>query len=66
MAILAEHVLGYLGGILLAVLGAIANFVYLPYTPLWSSIIIGCQLIVLWALCVCVAQRAPGRAPDPG
>jgi len=42
---------GYLGGILVAVLGAISNFVFLPYYPLWAVVLIGFNVLVLWAMC---------------
>ena len=37
-------------GITLAVLSAIANFLWLPYYPLWSMLIIAVDIFVIWAL----------------
>jgi hypothetical protein len=37
-------------GICLAVLSAIANFFFLPYYPIWSIVIIGLDVFVIWAL----------------
>jgi hypothetical protein len=37
-------------GIVLAVLSAIANFLFLPYYPFWSILIIGLDVLVIWAL----------------
>jgi hypothetical protein len=37
-------------GITLAVLSAIANFLWLPYYPLWSLLIIALDVLVIWAL----------------
>ena len=37
-------------GIVLAVLSAIANFFFLPYYPIWSLVIIGLDVFVIWAL----------------
>jgi hypothetical protein len=37
-------------GIVLAVLSAIANFLWLPYYPLWSLTVIALDVFVIWAL----------------
>jgi len=37
-------------GILLAVLSAIANFLFLPYYPFWSLLMIALDIFVIWAL----------------
>jgi len=37
-------------GIALAVLGAIANFAFLPYYPFWALTIIALDVLVIWAL----------------
>jgi hypothetical protein len=37
-------------GITLAVLSAIANFLWLPYYPFWSMLIIALDVFVIWAL----------------
>ncbi|MEV0567440.1 hypothetical protein [Dactylosporangium sp. NPDC050588] len=39
-------------GIVLAGLSAIANFMFLPYYPLWSLLIIALDVFVIWALAV--------------
>jgi hypothetical protein len=39
-------------GITLAVLSAIANFLWLPYYPFWSLLIIALDVFVIWALAV--------------
>jgi uncharacterized membrane protein len=39
-------------GIVLAVLSAIANFLSLPYYPLWGMLIIALDVFVIWALAV--------------
>ena len=38
--------------ITLAVLSAIANFLWLPYYPFWSLLIIALDVFVIWALAV--------------
>ncbi len=37
-------------GMLLAGLQAVANFVWLPYSPLWSIIIIAIDVFIIWSL----------------
>jgi hypothetical protein len=37
-------------GIAVAVLSAIANFLWLPYYPVWSIVLIGLAVTVIWAL----------------
>lgn len=37
-------------GILLAILVAINNFLFLPYHPLWSIVIIALAVFVIWSL----------------
>lgn len=37
-------------GIVVAALSAIANFLWLPYSPVWSIILIGLAITVIWAL----------------
>ena len=43
-------------GITLTVLSAIANFLFIPYYPFWSMLIIAVDVFVIWAL------AAHGRA----
>ena len=37
-------------GMLLAGLQALANFMWLPYSPLWSIIIIAIDVFIIWSL----------------
>jgi hypothetical protein len=37
-------------GIVLAVLSAIANFLFIPYYPFWSLLMIAVDVFVIWAL----------------
>jgi hypothetical protein len=39
-------------GVIAAALSAIANFAWLPYQPVWSSIMIAVGVAVVWALTV--------------
>ncbi len=37
-------------GIVLAVISGIANFLFLPYYPLWSIVVIALDVFIIWAL----------------
>jgi hypothetical protein len=39
-------------GITVAVLSAIANFLWLPYYPFWALLIIALDVFVIWAIAV--------------
>jgi hypothetical protein len=39
-------------GIVLAVLGAVVNFAFMPYYPVWSVVMITISGFIIWALCV--------------
>ena len=39
-------------GIVVATLSAIANFMFIPYYPIWSILIIALDVFVIWALAV--------------
>ena len=37
-------------GITLAIISAIANFLYIPYYPAWAILLIALNIVVIWAL----------------
>jgi hypothetical protein len=39
-------------GIILAVLSAITNFLFIPHYPVWSLVIIAVDVFIIWALAV--------------
>jgi hypothetical protein len=45
-------------GVFLAVVDAVANFLFLPYYPLWSIIVIAIDVFIIWAL-LAVGRRQP-------
>lgn len=59
-------------GIILASLSAIANFLFLPYYPLWALVIIAINIFVIWALATAGSHPAEDLAAhargygDPG
>jgi hypothetical protein len=52
IAIVYGQTLGYLGGIAIAFLAALANFAFMPYYPIWSLVLIAFDVFVIWALCL--------------
>ncbi|MFI0405562.1 hypothetical protein [Actinomadura sp. 3N508] len=50
IAVLAGRTWARVVGIALAVLSAVANFMFLPYYPVWSIVIIALDIAVIWAL----------------
>lgn len=56
-AILAGHELGFLLGIMIAGLSAVTNFLFLPWFPIWATVIIAVDIAVIWALCVRMSQN---------
>ncbi len=48
-------------GIALASLSVIINFIWLPYQPWWSIIIIAIDVFIIWALCTSWTHT-----PEPG
>jgi hypothetical protein len=50
VAVLAGRLWGRVLGVVLAAMSAVANFLFLPYYPLWSMLIIAADVAVIWAL----------------
>lgn len=50
-----------IGGLVVAAISAIINFTWLPYAPLWAIVLIGLDLVIIWAL----ASLVRGPAPQP-
>jgi hypothetical protein len=44
-------------GIVLAGLSVIANFMWLPYYPVWAIVLIAVDAFVIWALCVGISRQ---------
>ncbi|WNI16085.1 DUF7144 family membrane protein [Actinacidiphila sp. ITFR-21] len=49
-----------LTGILIAGLSMVANFIFLPYQPVWSVIMVAIDVFVIWALATHHPSRAQG------
>lgn len=50
LAVFSGRVWARAVGIVLAALSAIANFMFLPYYPVWALLIIVLDILVIWAL----------------
>ncbi|UZJ32483.1 DUF7144 family membrane protein [Streptomyces endophytica] len=38
-------------GVILAGLGALANFLWIPYYPFWALTLVAIDIFIIWALC---------------
>ena len=52
IGIFSGNVLARSIGVIIAALSTVANFVSLPYYPVWSVIIIAINIVLIWALTV--------------
>ena len=50
-ALMSGRLWGRLVGIAIAVLSMLTNFLFIPYYPVWSLLIIALNVFVIWALC---------------
>lgn len=50
LGVFSGHLAGRIVGVVVAGLCAIANFMWLPYYPVWSSILIAVCVAIIWAL----------------
>jgi hypothetical protein len=51
-------------GITLAALSALANFLFLPYYPIWSLLVIALDVFIIWALCLYSRDAASDVAAE--
>jgi hypothetical protein len=49
-------------GIVLAVFSGLSYFLFLPYYPLWSVVLIGVDVFVIWALASSIGRDSAGPA----
>ena len=50
VALFADQTWARIVGVVLAAVMIIANFVYLPYYPVWAIVLIALNAFVIWAL----------------
>ena len=46
-----------IAGIVIAMLSALANFIFMPYYPLWALVLIAFDVFVIWSLSTVWAER---------
>lgn len=61
-AILRGTAWGRVVGVVLASLALIANFMWLPYQPVWAIVSIAIAVFVIWALCTDRGDRGRSSA----
>jgi len=43
-------------GIIIAAISALLNFMFIPYYPVWSLVLIAFDIVIVWALCQLLAH----------
>ncbi|HWJ53414.1 MAG TPA: hypothetical protein VNT24_08595 [Propionibacteriaceae bacterium] len=64
VALLREQTWGRVAGMIVAVVSAILNFVWLLSSPLWAITVIAVDILIIWALAAYLRQPIPGAPPD--
>jgi hypothetical protein len=57
IGILMNQVWGQLAGVVIAGLGILAAFGFMPYYPFWGLVLIGFNVLVIWSLCTGISQN---------
>jgi hypothetical protein len=57
IGILMGQAWGRILGILIAGLAMVSNFMFIPYYPVWSLVVIALDVLVIWALCTQLAHE---------
>lgn len=50
VSMLMGHGWALVAGIVVAILSALANFLFIPYYPVWAIVVIAFDLFIIWAL----------------
>jgi hypothetical protein len=56
IGILLGQTWGRVTGIVIAVVSAVVNFMWLPYYPVWATVILAFNGLVIWALCTQISH----------
>ena len=48
-----------IGGILIAMVSALANFLFIPFYPAWALLLIALDVFIIWALSTVWGERRP-------
>lgn len=60
VGLLTGNTVARITGVVIASLGALTNFVFLPQYPFWSIVAIAFYVLVLWALCTQLEEAGYG------
>ena len=50
IGILSRQVWAIVGGLAIAVVSALSQFMFMPYYPFWSMLLIFMDIVIIWAL----------------
>jgi hypothetical protein len=64
VALLRGQTWARVAGMIVAVVSAILNFVWLPYSPLWAIMVIAVDILIIWALAAYLRQPTLGAPRD--
>ena len=69
IALLQGQTWARMAGIVIAVISAIINFTWLPYSPWWALMVIGIDVLIIWALASYLRQpdvtsTQPAKTPQ--
>ena len=62
-AVLTTRKSGLVAGIVLAVLSAVSNFLFIPQSPWWSLVLIGLSVALIWAFCEVMRENRALGSP---
>lgn len=62
-AVLTTRTWGLVAGIVLAVLSAVSNFLFIPQSPWWSLVLIGFNVALIWAFCEVMRENRALGSP---
>jgi hypothetical protein len=54
--IVMGQTVGWLMGIFIAAMSTVSSFMFMPYYPFWSLMVIALDVLVIWALCRQIAD----------
>lgn len=57
ISILSGQGWALIAGIVIAILSAFANFLFIPYYPVWALVVIGFDVFVIWSLSTAWGDR---------
>lgn len=62
-AVLTGQMWGRVIGVGISAVSMLTNFMFIPYYPVWSLLIIALDVFVIWALCTYNRDRSEAAAP---